>query len=929
MNLANIIGLELLLLSHSHQVMFKMKDKPINNSFRLYPFAQGAKLRAALRPLLLFCGLLGIISGCGGGGSNAPPPTSNITATLSGTVASGAGSDTDSDSNDPNANYVANDTPALAQKLANPAMLGGYLNKAGNGPGGPSFIPGDDSDFFRIALAANQTITLTIGDFDTGDLDLFLYYDDGSIDINNPDFFSNDIGQTERLTVPQDGDYLIEVYAYSGYSNYALVVGQRTTPLTASTLASTDDFVPGEIIIKFNNAILSASANTSLPARAASLGLQFKTGSNDRASLFKLEDPQNRSVSLGALGLASASAGTTARQFRSSDPDKQLKMDTMQMIKALRKRHDVLYAEPNYIRHALQVPSDNYYDLQWHYPLINLPAAWDISTGSPDVVVAVIDTGVLLNHPDLQGQFSAGSGYDFISNDSMSQDGEPGIDANSDDPGDSALGSSSFHGTHVAGTVAAATSFGAGGSGAAGVAPGVKIMPIRVLGKGGGTDYDILQGVRYAAGLSNDSGTLPPRKADVINLSLGGPGASQAAQDVFTQARNAGAIIIAAAGNSATSAPSYPAAYIGVVSVSAVDINKQLTPYSNFGTSIDVAAPGGDNGSDANGDGYPDGVLSAAGDDSGGNIDYVYKFFPGTSMASPHVAGVVALMKSIHSNLTPDDVDNLLNSGLITKDLGLAGRDNQFGHGLIDARKAVDEATRLASGIVVDTPFVSASPASLNFGNEENGLPLSVFNGGSGELTVTSVTDDATWLTITSNAVDTTSQLGRYQLAVDRSGLAAGIYTANITINSSANTITLPVILQVAGQGAKTAPDAGYHYILLIDADTNAALAQQAGNAVNGMYHFQFDNVLFSGTQRYQIIAGTDRDNDGFVCDAGEACGAYLSRDQPKIITASDTHTGLNFTSGFSIGLQSLSAADIPARDISIRRLQTKQVSQP
>ncbi|NOX43968.1 MAG: S8 family serine peptidase, partial [Gammaproteobacteria bacterium] len=313
-------------------------------------------------------------------------------------------------------------------------------------------------------------------------------------------------------------------------------------------------------------------------------------------------------------------------------------MDTLQVIKALRLRKDVLYAEPNYLRQAKQIPSDQFYNLQWHYPLINLPSAWDVSTGSSNVIVAVIDTGVLLQHPDLLGQFSAYGGYDFILNDAISQDADPGIDVNPDDPGDSNVGSSSFHGTHVAGTIAAATSFVAGGTGVAGIAPGVKIMPLRVLGNGGGTAYDILQAVRYAAGLSNDSGTLPPQKSDVINLSLGGGGFSQVEQDVYSLARNAGVIIVAASGNENSGVPSYPASYNGVISVGAVDINKQRAPYSNFGASVDVAAPGGDTSGDINGDGFVDGVLSTAADDSGGNIDFVFKFFQGTSMATPHMA---------------------------------------------------------------------------------------------------------------------------------------------------------------------------------------------------------------------------------------------------------------------------------------------------
>jgi serine protease len=848
-----------------------------------------------------------------------------FTSDLSGTVSSMSGSAKDSDVNDINATYLSNDTPAQAQPIPNPVNVGGYLNVANTGPIGRSFTSGDRSDFFRISMAASQTITVNIADHASGDLDLFVYYDDGSIDVLNPDFLSIGIGQTEMITVPQNGNYIIEVYAYSGYSNYNLSVGQGVASSSAESLVSTHDFVPGEVVVQFHDDVLTTSENRTIAARAVQFGFDARAGAQGRAMLMGLGLTTNRQKTFDTLGMTS-NEGDAVRRFYSDDPDKQLRMDTLQVTKALRKRADVIYAEPNYLRHAKQVPTDTYYGYQWHYPLINLPSAWDVSTGSSNVIVAVVDTGVLLNHPDLQGQFSSDGGYDFILSDLRSQDGEPGIDANPDDPGDSLLpGSSSFHGTHVAGTVAAATSFTGGGIGVAGVAPGVKIMPLRAIGNGGGANYDILQAVRYAAGLSNDSGIVPAQKADVINMSIGGGGFSQAAQDVYTLARDAGVIIVAAAGNENSSSPSYPAAYDGVISVSAIDINKQLAPYSNFGSTIDVAAPGGDISNDVNGDGYADGVLSTIGNDSGVSITYIYNFLQGTSMASPHMAGVVALMKSVYNGLTPDHFDDLLTSGQIVDDLGAAGRDDAFGHGLINARKAVDAATSLAQGTATNIPIVSATPAALNFGTNATIAILSVTNGGSGSLSVTSIASDSAWLNVIADSVDIATQLGRYQVTVDRTDMAEGIYTANITITSSANSVKVPVIMQVTTQNFE--PDVGYQYILLIDTATDNVAMQWEGNGQNGNYNFQFSNVTFSGEQSFYIVAGTDMNNDGFICDAGEACGAYLSLDQFKAISANDSHTGLDFISGFNIGLQSLSASDSDMRDTPIKRQQFKVVN--
>jgi len=817
--------------------------------------------------------------------------------TLSGTITAATGMMADADSNDPAAPYTSNDTPDMAQAIANPVLLGGYANLPFAGPAGPSFEAGDVSDFFRLDLAAGQTITLNIADHVSGDLDLYLYHDDGSVDISNPDYGSFGTGQTELLSIASSGSYFVEVYVFRGYSNYNLVVGQETLPAGVETLSLNQEFVPGEVIVQMKQ---GASARSFQTGDVTSMGLQAKAGAAGRPMLLKLADtPLQRQAALRSL----MGAAAPRRNFRAQDQTRQLKFETLQAIKALRQRKDVLYAEPNYIQRPLKIPLDAEYGKQWHYRMINLPTAWDASTGSAAVIVAVVDTGVLLNHPDLNGQFSADGGYDFILNDQSSNDNEPGIDANPDDPGDSSYGDSSFHGTHVAGTVAARTNFVSVSPGVAGVAPGVKIMPLRVLGANGGTLYDINQALLYAAGLANDSGTLPAQKAAVINLSLGGGGYSQMSQNVYTQVRAAGSVVVAAAGNEASSLPSYPASYDGVISVSAVDLNANLAPYSNFGSRIDVAAPGGNTGRDDNGDGNPDGVLSTAGDDSSGSIVHNYKFYQGTSMAAPHVAGVIALMKSVYSDLSPGQVDNLLAAGNLSRDIGATGRDDSFGYGLIDAARAVSAAQGLASGGGVLPARLQVVPEALNLGFSGTMAQLSLSNGGDGDLTISSVGSSVAWLTLAAATVDPVTQLGVYDLTLDRTNLAVGTYQATLTIVSSVNTVTVPVILQVADMSLVN--DAGYQYVLLIDSSSNGVIDTQSGSFVNGALDYTFQNVPFHTGQRYIILSGSDMDNDGLICDAGESCGAYLALDLPVAITPDNDLTGLDFLSGFEVPLSS------------------------
>jgi len=566
----------------------------------------------------------------------------------------------------------------------------------------------------------------------------------------------------------------------------------------------------------------------------------------------------------------------------------------------------VASADPNYLRFPSATPSDTHYPLQWHYPLIKLPEAWEVSTGDASVVVAVIDTGVMTGHPDLEANLTD-TGYDFVSDPARSNDGD-GIDPDPDDPGDDLTpGNSSFHGTHVSGTVGAVSN---NASGVAGTAWNLSIMPVRALGVGGGTSADILQALRYAAGLSNDSGTGPAEPADIINLSLGGPGMSETEQAEYSAVRARGILIVAAAGNEGSSEPSYPAAYDGVVSVSAVGPEKTPAPYSNFGPTVDLAAPGGDMSVDLNQDGYPDGVLSTFVDDSGGTRQPVFAFAQGTSMAAPHVAGVAALMKSIYPGLTPDGFDTLLTAGRLTSDFGRTGVSG-YGIGVVDALKAVSEANGLASGGELPA-ILSVDPSSLSFGRYLDQTTITIGNAGGSSLSITKVTADAPWLTVSGTSVDG-SGLGTYSVSVDRNGLAEGVHAAAITVSTdSGETRTVPVTLQV-GEAAGISGDAGLHYILLVNARLGVVTAQAvAGADGNGRYAFSFSSVK-SGT--YYLVAGTDLDNDGEICDAGEACGGYPTAGDLAVITVTDEgRVDLDFVTGFDVGLGAAVTAGGSAR---------------
>ncbi len=311
--------------------------------------------------------------------------------------------------------------------------------------------------------------------------------------------------------------------------------------------------------------------------------------------------------------------------------------ETKNLVAAWNKRNDVAEAFPNRIMRTYKTPNDSIYGAQWHYPMFNLPNAWDIQDGvSPTVVVGVVDTGITA-HPDLVDTTIAG--YDFVSDPTSGNDGD-GWDNDPTDTGDSQ--GSGFHGSHVAGTIAAKTN---NSLGVAGISWGAKILPVRVLGAdGSGTSADIIEGVLWAAGEPVAGVPTNPNPAKVINMSLGGKGAcSDTEKAVFKKLADKGVLVAVAVGNDNEDATLHHPSNCGnVIRVGAVGPQKTRAPYSNYGP-LDVMAPGGDTSQkfDYNGKSYSAGVLSTIKNDAG---EYIYGFYQGTSMATPHIAGLLALM---------------------------------------------------------------------------------------------------------------------------------------------------------------------------------------------------------------------------------------------------------------------------------------------
>lgn len=468
-------------------------------------------------------------------------------------------------------------------------------------------------------------------------------------------------------------------------------------------------------------------------------------------------------------------------------------------IKEFKKRGDVLYAEPNYIAYALMVPNDPNYKYQWHldnpaYGGIQMQKAWDISSGA-GVRVAVVDTGIRKG-TDLANTCFV-PGWDYVNNDS-----DP-IDDNG-------------HGTHVAGTVAQSTN---NSLGVAGVAYKSCLMPVKVLNSGGsGTYAQVANGIRYAA----DNG------AKVINLSLGGSSPSLTLEEAVAYAFGKGVTVIAAAGNDNSSTLIYPAAYDAyVIAVGATQYDETKAPYSSYGPSLDIVAPGGNTSVDQNKDGYADGVLQQTFTKSGTRITWGYWFYQGTSMAAPHVSGVAALLIAKGNATTPEQIRTALQK--TAEDKGGVGRDDTYGYGLVDAFAALN----WTAGPIDNPPTVTIT-------NPLDGSAVS----GTVEINA-DATDDIGVAQVdfyVGTSLIGTDTSSPYSVSWDSTSVADGTYTITATaIDTASQTASNSIIVNVDNYNDSPVANAGSDQTVS-DGDGNGVESV----TLNGSASYDLDGTIVS-----------------------------------------------------------------------------------
>ena len=409
-----------------------------------------------------------------------------------------------------------------------------------------------------------------------------------------------------------------------GLTVLLFLVGASFTPIQAAAQTGEAnspqpgvDFVAGEVLVQFRSGAVQAEAVSAL----ASIGAA----------------PER--VLSGGLEVWSAGEGRE-----------------LEVVERMQALPSVEHAQPNYYYRMAGEPNDPEYFRQWAYEKTGAEAAWDLSTGGPEVIIAVLDTGIDETHPEFSGKLI--SPADFIQSDT-----------------DNVPHDENAHGTHVAGIAAGQ---GDNGLGITGVSWQARIMPVQVLdGTGSGTTESVSQGIAWAY----------LNGAKVINLSLSGEFQDSFMQQAINDAYNREVLVVAAAGNEGTSALRYPAAMNHVLAVGATDRFDRLAYYSNTGSHIDVVAPGGDMRTNLAG-----GIFSTTPTYITQQMseDFTwpdYDFFQGTSMAAPYVSGLAALIYSLEPGLNPDEVEQIIKQSAF--DLGSPGKDAVFGYGRVDVLKTL------------------------------------------------------------------------------------------------------------------------------------------------------------------------------------------------------------------------------------------------
>ena len=781
--------------------------------------------------------------------------------------------------------YTENNSASSAQTLVNPTDLIGHIGDntvdivlvengfcVGVDENGNCLTQTlenfDTEDWYKITTAPNLAVTLQIEgliyedlpdnpgsfyccEYESMDVDLLLYNEDGSL----ADFSYAVNTNTRRVIVlPDSGTFYAVVKANEGHSKYVLTFGSNVSG--ASSFSSIKDNYAKNRFISYIPFGPDYEYNQS---DAVSIDVYPEPNINSKFS--ELDDIGFRGIRRFNLSIDEEFERIFGNSYLNDIQDNPEQVEYIKHSKVLQHYRDLyprLNLELDLKSTSMNFTKDPSWVYQWNLQQIGLETALTaIGQETKDVAVAVLDSGGPSSDSTAYttSAFLPG-GFDFVPL-SNSGDGD-GYDP---DPTDSTAATDS-HGTHVGTTIAALND----GNNINGF--GIGVVPVRVLGADGtGFVSDITQGLLYAGGLPNGSGGTYDGETPikVVNMSLGSTGStcSGGYQGAINDLYERNISIVSSSGNSGVEEYGSPASCDNVISVAATEATRNRAYYSTYNDRVDIAAPGGDVGTDANADGYGDGVLAF-----GSNEDLA--FYQGTSMASPHVAGAIGILYALVPELLSSQVDALIIDGHLTDDIGEEGRDNEFGYGLLNINKAV---TRIIDEEGLDFTYGSISPGTINLGKELNTYDIDITKVGDGELSVISVENDIpSAITISQENVDENG-FGTYRITLDRSSLPDGLYSTRTKVTfSNDNVQTSTATIQIGADRDRPYIEYVSTYLWQVDevAGVRTLYFGNDGEMLNGEITFNATNIP-NGQYYYSFFTYVDN----FITDVGEFVAIY------------------------------------------------------
>ncbi len=832
-------------------------------------------------------GIALLLTGCGGGGGGSDDDLGlgDGSADVSGIIEIVAGTRVDGDYADlwaaANESWPSGSRDTVSVPV--PSTTGGYLSDRSDTYANGLGYPLDQEDSYAVSLVEGdryflQCFPATGADQDTLDVSLAL----NGVEVAS----GNACGSGGIAGSPAGATTFLVTANGGGPFRYVLSIAPKTSLSAMDVAWPEPPLREGEAIVTGPAAVAGTLSSSGLQASSV-MELERSIG----------PDTWQVRRKPGVSALSSVSGG-----------GRDARAETIEWIREMRDEFG-LKAEPNYRFSLLATaPGDDpfYADEEdrWNLDQISLSEAWALAGTSwgQGVGVAVMDTGMFTTTPDSYSNWhedlvnnvvNEGGILDFVNPDydvdgQEGRDGVPGTPVTPDNPE-----ATSFHGTHVAGIIAAEDN----SDGTVGIAHQATILPYRVLGVGpvGGEDgtgavSDLIAAINNATDDRND--------VDVINLSLGGLPQIDALQDATDRANSNGILVVAAGGNSGDASAVYPAANRRVVGVGATTRGGELASYSNYGQSVDLLAPGG---------ALNDGIVNAYGEVSAtGSLSDSYAYLAGSSMAAPHVAGVYALMKGVSDSLTASQFRAQLIAGELTTAGGPdgtfdLGNYTLYGHGLIDAEKSVGSVNAFPTVVSAWPRVVELSPS----GTERRVLLEVLKQSSAADPLVSGSPDIPGAFTLTDddgNPINVNDEIPEaVRISVDSSAVPDDRpLVEEILIPYSNGTDSFDLRIPVYVQAADTSGDrdAGRHYVLLLDAnDFGSSRSRQVLASYNdGRYSYAIDDMVPGD---YILVAGTDLDNNGMICENGEACAEYPETGSRQVISIGDQDLQLDMTTSF------------------------------